>query len=251
MQTIPGQGQHAAVVPDHGIAFAKWIFGEIFWYTFNLAMFKICILLLYVRVFPYRWLRTLAIFLGATIITWLVVIELVYLLQCKPIRAAWDVTIKDKKCLDSRSIYISQSVPTIAFDLIILSLPTILVWRVQLPKMSKMMVLALFMLCGLVTVASIVRLDLIVHAVYEDFTCTASRLVKLFVLISPYREFYYPWSLVRCRAMSRSCLRLPSHLWCSASCFASEGVWWNDCLHDSYKESWAHLETVYENELHS
>lgn len=167
-----GQGRHAAALADHGLKFARWIFGEIFWYTFNLAMFKYGILLLYVRIFPQRWLRPFATGLAILIGLWLVVIEFVYLFQCKPVHAAWDVATPGKKCLDAKSIYIGQSVPTIAFDLVILCLPPILVRRLQIPAISKTSVLAMFFLCGLVTIASIVRLVLIVQTPIVDTTCT-------------------------------------------------------------------------------
>lgn len=166
--TIPGQGRHSAALPDHGLKFARWVYGEIFWYTFNLAMFKYAILLLYLRVFPQRWLRPFVVGLAGLIATWLVAIQLVYLFQCRPVHAAWDVATPGKRCLDAKSIYVGQSVPTIIFDLVVLALPPFLVWRVHLPAMSKATVLAMFLLCGLVTVASVVRLVLILETEIVD-----------------------------------------------------------------------------------
>jgi hypothetical protein len=166
--TIVGQGRHSAALPDHGLKFARWVFGEILWYTFNLAMFKYAILLLYLRVFPQRWLRPFVVGLAGFIAIWLITIQLVYLFQCRPVHAAWDVSTPGKRCLDTKSIYVGQSVPTIFFDLVLLALPPFLVWRVRLPAMSKATVLIMFLLCGLVTVASVVRLALILEAEIVD-----------------------------------------------------------------------------------
>lgn len=145
------------------------------WYTFDLAMFKYGILLLYIRIFPQRWLRPVVITLSSLIAAWLVVMELVFLFKCKPIHAAWDLdALPTAKCLDFVHVLIGQSVPTIFFDLVILSLPPILIWRVRIPVIDKTSVVATFLLCGLVTGASVVRLVLIIEAKAVDTSCTSN-----------------------------------------------------------------------------
>lgn len=170
-----GQGRHSEALPDHGQKNFRWVFGETLWYTFDLAMFKYAILLLYVRIFPQRWLRPFVITLAVLIAAWLISIELVFLFQCNPVHAAWDQdALPTAKCLNTIHVFIGQSAPTIVFDVIILSLPPILIWRVQIPAIDKTSVLATFLLCGLVTGASTVRLILIVNAHFVDTSCTSN-----------------------------------------------------------------------------
>lgn len=157
-----GQGRHGAALADHGAKAYRWVYGDTLWYAFNLAMFKYGILLLYIRIFPQRWLRPFVTTLAVAIAVWLVIIELIFIFQCKPIRAAWDVSaLPTANCISF--VHVGQSAPTVFFDLIILSLPPILIWRVRIPAIDKTSVVAAFLLCGLVTGASIVRLVLIVR----------------------------------------------------------------------------------------
>ncbi|KUI60250.1 hypothetical protein VP1G_07461 [Cytospora mali] len=166
-----GQGRHSAALPDHGEKDFRWAFGEILWYTFDLAMFKYGILLLYIRIFPQRWLRPFVITLVVLIAAWLITMEAVFIFQCKPVHASWDLEARPTaKCFNNIHVFIGQSVPTIVFDVIILSLPPILVWRVQIPAIDKTSVLATFLLCGLVTAASTVRLVIITSADPVDTT---------------------------------------------------------------------------------
>ena len=184
---IAGQGRHAADLPDHGAKAFLWVFGDTLWYTFDLAMFKYGILLLYIRIFPQRWLRPFVITLSALIAVWLVIMELVFLFKCKPIYAAWDLNaLATAKCLDFVHVFIGQSVPTIFFDLIILSLPPILVWRVRIPAIDKTSVVATFLLCGLVTGASVVRLVLIIEAKAVDTSCTSNFIRRYLHHVSDY-----------------------------------------------------------------
>ena len=117
-------------------------------YSSGLAFFKLAFLLLYVRVFPLRWLRITSWIIGSFIVAWGIALEFLFIFQCTPINSLWDMSVKGH-CIEQNILFLVQSVPTIVFDIIILALPVRLVWFLNIGRTSKLALLAVFTMGGL------------------------------------------------------------------------------------------------------
>jgi hypothetical protein len=62
---------------------------------------------------------------------------LTIIFQCMPVKAAWDSTVTNKKCIDINAYYLANAVANIATDLITYTLPMQLVAKIQLPAKQK------------------------------------------------------------------------------------------------------------------
>lgn len=73
--------------------------------------------------------------------------ELLYL--CQPIAKNWDLTITTGSCINATSIYIFSGAMNTLTDIVILTLPVIIVWGIHLPIRQKVGVVATLMTGGL------------------------------------------------------------------------------------------------------
>lgn len=117
-------------------------------YTMSLLAIKISILQLYRSIFPGRGFTITTSVVGAGVIAWGVAVILVSIFQCNPIRGAWDLTIP-ATCIPLPRFYLSNAVPNIVMDVIILALPIPNVWNLQMSIRQKFVVSSLFLLGGL------------------------------------------------------------------------------------------------------
>ncbi|KAF2230499.1 hypothetical protein EV356DRAFT_453738 [Viridothelium virens] len=166
-----GQGVHLATLPNENLPeYFKQLYLQLAVYAPGLVFFKIALLLFYVRVFPHdRRLRFMTWMLSAAIGIWLIIIECIALFQCSPVHKFWDQDISGK-CISQEALFLGQSIPTVIFDLIILGLAVPLVWGIKLPRSSRAALIGIFMMGGLVTVISIVRLHYALQPVKDDIT---------------------------------------------------------------------------------
>ena len=141
-----GFGSHP---PDEGRQYIHNLYFELLAYNASLAFFKYALLLLYVRIFPSRWLKVISWCLGLLITIWMITIEFMSIFRCDPLTRAWMRSMPGS-CISLKALFLSQSIPTILFDLVILVLPIPLVWEVQLPTKAKRLgVVGMFLLGGL------------------------------------------------------------------------------------------------------
>ena len=144
-----GEGKHESTLPWGETRYLHGMYFDLLFYNASLVFFKLSLLFLYNRVFlRLTWLKIVSWILGGLIVAWLVAIELVLIFQCDPIRRAWNETIPGK-CLNQRSLFLAQSVPTITFDISILLMAIPLVWNLQLPLSSKFGLVGVFGMGGM------------------------------------------------------------------------------------------------------
>jgi len=165
-------GWHMAQISPANLEFYNLnIYVVLLFYNPGLAFFKLSLLAFYVRVFPViRWLRISCYALGSLIIAWVVATQFAFIFRCTPVAAAW--VAEAGKCINPTSIFIAQSIPTLVFDISILALPIRTVWGTQLKKSQRVGVISVFMLGGLVTIISVVRLENTLTLTNDDFTWT-------------------------------------------------------------------------------
>ena len=174
IQLSNGFGKHEETVSPEALrryAYLFYIF--LLFYNPGLCFFKYSVLAFYLRVFPIvTWLRYSVYALAVLVTMWILGIEFTLIFRCLPISAAW--TLSPGKCISERTIFITQSVPTIFFDVAIISLPISLIWNLRLARPSRIGVVSMFLLGGLVTLMSIVRLTSTLTSSDSDMTCKRS-----------------------------------------------------------------------------
>ncbi|KAF2177433.1 hypothetical protein K469DRAFT_357641 [Zopfia rhizophila CBS 207.26] len=141
-------------------------------YNAGLALFKYSFLAFYIRVFPViNWVRRFCYTLAVIITIWVLANSFALIFRCTPVSASWNPN-EATTCIDLRHIYLSQSIPTICFDIAILFLPIRLVCNAGLRRADRLGVIAVFGFGGLVTVISITRLAVILSENTSGFSWT-------------------------------------------------------------------------------
>jgi hypothetical protein len=86
----------------------------------------------------------------AIIIIWAIAGSFVGIFTCNPVHAFWTFSLlPTAKCINTQHYYISTWVPNIVTDLMILCLPQLKVWKLQINTRSKIAVGMVFLLGSL------------------------------------------------------------------------------------------------------
>ena len=140
-------GRHSILIPDV-TRFAQYSLAVELLLPLILIPARIALLLLYRRIFPLRWLHItvncLLAFAVALTITWF----LFSLLQCNPVQAAWDTSVKGQ-CVDVFVPFIVFNWGNIVLDLVMLSLPIPILWKLNMSTSRKVQVTGIFLTGGL------------------------------------------------------------------------------------------------------
>ncbi|KAF2402811.1 hypothetical protein EJ06DRAFT_310218 [Trichodelitschia bisporula] len=152
MQAVKlGVGTHYWVIVAKGadVVAAYW---RALWFValaYNAAMMviKISVLALYQRLGD-RGLKRLSFGMMGIVACSGIANMLTVVFQCKPLDAAWDIRIKEKKCINLNGFYLAVAVTNILTDLMTYTLPIPLVVKLQLPKKQKI-VLGIMLCLGL------------------------------------------------------------------------------------------------------
>ncbi|KAI5236344.1 hypothetical protein E4T42_09492 [Aureobasidium subglaciale] len=159
-----GMGKHIwdVTLADYSPHFLlMWTVSAVVYITAMLAI-KFSILMMYRRLFPiqnFRWrwwvvtLFTFGYSIGGILAT---------VFSCTPIHAAWDITVSDRRCINTGAFYIANGVLNSISDLMILFLALPIVWGLALRKRDKLTLCSLFGLGGVSCIISIVRLKVLI-----------------------------------------------------------------------------------------
>lgn len=150
-----------------------------FIYPTVIATIKISVLAMYYRIFPTKFIKWGFIGLGGFTAAWWLVVALVTIFQCSPIRAAWVLTLQpsvnpSSKCIDNNAFFIGNGVPNIVTDLCIMVLPLREVYKLHIRTSQKIALGGVFLLGALVIVSSIIKLTVTVKLfsqAHADYTC--------------------------------------------------------------------------------
>ncbi|KAI4656049.1 hypothetical protein J4E93_000765 [Alternaria ventricosa] len=139
------------------IAFLRNIYiGQIL-YTLSITSIKLSVLAFYWRLFEIKSRITIYVVTAASI-AWCIAIMLCVIFNCLPVRAAWDITITQKTCIETRDIYLGGSVPNVILDFFIVIMPIPHVWRLHAPLAQRIVLAGMFALGTFIAVVSLVRL---------------------------------------------------------------------------------------------
>lgn len=141
-------------------------------YDVAIVSTKLSVLALYYRVFVTSAFRTVVIITAAFILMWLVTMEVVLGLECRPIQAWWGAT--EGSCVDLVAFGYFTNITNLASDMWIFLLPIPTILRLQTSRYRKISLCFLFSV-GLGTcVISGARLSVIVSMGATDITCKHS-----------------------------------------------------------------------------
>ncbi|KAK1139089.1 hypothetical protein N8T08_001275 [Aspergillus melleus] len=125
---------------------------------FTVTPAKISVLLFYVRIFNTFKFRMFAYAVGFIVLGHGIGVFFAAIFQCSPIAYTWDKTIQGGTCFDQQAFYRYVSPPNILFDVLILVMPLPFVWKLHTWMGQKLALTGVFLLGGLGTVASILRM---------------------------------------------------------------------------------------------
>lgn len=149
-------------------AYGEWIqtFATLMWTKVSICLFLIRIPVTKALIRP---LQGAVIFLVVSN----VVLTLLWILQCRPVAAAWDTSLQPHLCFTRgqlERIIISQAIISVVSDFVFASYPILILWKVQM-KLSTKVSLCCLMGIGVFTGACcIVRTVLNYQAVARDKT---------------------------------------------------------------------------------
>jgi hypothetical protein len=127
---------------------------------------------LYLRIFQsHKWFKySLWLISGLIVIFFLLTFFLV-IFQCNPPAAAFDFTITNAKCISIKDFFYASGSVNVITDLLLVALPMPLVWQLNLNVRKRLLIIFLFSLGILASVASMIRLTTLHLLGAIDVTC--------------------------------------------------------------------------------
>ncbi|KAJ5098313.1 hypothetical protein N7532_005314 [Penicillium argentinense] len=152
-------GTHSSLLSPHILQQQlKCLWAAIPMYNASLAFTKFSILFQYIRIFPARSFRLACyIVMGivATYSSWAIVSGYV---NCVPVAKFWNHDLPGN-CLSFEAVWFFNASMNIATDVTLLVLPMPFLVKLQLPRMQKIALMAVFAIGILVVITSILRLS--------------------------------------------------------------------------------------------
>ncbi|KAH9818212.1 integral membrane protein [Teratosphaeria destructans] len=153
-------GMGYAVVPLASATNAiKAVYASEVFYYFSIFLIKMSIMFLYLRLAAdlESTLRKDTIILTVIFIAQFASTLVVVGVQCIPMARYWDHNAPGT-CVNITAFFYSTNIFTIITDCIMLALPVPTLWRLQRPRTQRIGILAAFLMGGLSTISSIIRL---------------------------------------------------------------------------------------------
>ncbi|PKS10096.1 hypothetical protein jhhlp_001846 [Lomentospora prolificans] len=143
-QAVLGLGKHwwwldfANVVP---MSQAGWY--SILFYEMSLWFSQTAILILYLRIWTYPWVRRCTWILMAIIVAYNMFVFVSIFIACIPLEAFWDFTVPSKYC-HTTDVWFANTYLHIATDFLIYFLPMPVILRLRFPRRQKILLFVLF-----------------------------------------------------------------------------------------------------------
>lgn len=128
--------------------FAQTLFAMEILYSLAIAIGKTSILLLYRRVFGER--RGFRVFLWGMMVflwMWALTETIIAIVQCTPVAYQWNKSL-DGVCIDQLATYRYIPLPNVVHDVVLLALPTPMIWQLQKVSIHQKLALTVVFLIG-------------------------------------------------------------------------------------------------------
>ncbi|KAF3771402.1 hypothetical protein M406DRAFT_24719, partial [Cryphonectria parasitica EP155] len=183
MTRVGGVGRHVLwleeEMPEALVGWAQCIFAfEIIYFT-SVALPKLSILCLYLRIFNWtgRMRNTALSILALTVMT-SVSLVVAACFQCRPIQFWWDRTIPGGSCFEIQTFFHAQAIPGLILDVAIMVLPLRTIWHLEMPLIKRLALIGIFAVASFGIVSSIVRATVFFDtAAFDDRTWASVDLV--------------------------------------------------------------------------
>ena len=109
---------------------------------------KLSVLSLYRRLFPSKILKKALILVAIFVFSYSIAAVFTVVFQCYPIQANWDPAVSGR-CIDFGSCVLAFGICNIVSDFTILALPLPVLWRLQVSRNQKWVLVGLFLSGGL------------------------------------------------------------------------------------------------------
>ncbi|KAI9847346.1 MAG: hypothetical protein M1838_000930 [Thelocarpon superellum] len=168
-----GFGRHAILAgPRKAENFIKTLFAFEIMYNITIVLIKTSVLLFYRRALPLAGFRMVLNVATAFVIAWGISATLGVTFQCVPISYLWKHS-GPAQCINQIALVISTAAINVFTDLFIVILPIPLVWRLQATRRKRLAVSGIFVLGGVVIIASVMRFPYLKHFLTRDPTWDA------------------------------------------------------------------------------
>lgn len=105
---------------------------------------KMALLLVYRRLAPQKWFHVTIWATSFVVIGSSIAITFTTIFPCKPVRAGWDITITDKKCIDRPAVYQATAIMGAITDAMVLAVPIPVVIPLQISRRQKIGLICFF-----------------------------------------------------------------------------------------------------------
>ncbi|RWA11981.1 hypothetical protein EKO27_g3116 [Xylaria grammica] len=146
--------------PDTTVVLFKALLAADVLYGFSSPLVKLAVLVFIRRIFPTRTIKIGTIVLASLSIGWAIAVLIVNLLQCRPLRAFWQLELQalpETQCLDFILYFVGNSIANTVIDFCTLVLPIHEILKLQISKAKKIGVCGIFLLGGIAFAASLLR----------------------------------------------------------------------------------------------
>lgn len=158
--------------PSHGLSTntdAQDFYVSIVLYCAGLLFLKLTFLFQYYRVLAVSLQMRLVYWVAIFIVgAWALSQTLLGIFACTPVAAFWDKSIPDARCIPNLPQFHINAAGNIITDVAVFALPLPAIWKLNLVKAQKVVLLAIFSLGFFTVVISIIRIRYL--GVFEDFT---------------------------------------------------------------------------------
>ncbi|OQD61583.1 hypothetical protein PENPOL_c016G06858 [Penicillium polonicum] len=166
-----GAGYHIETyTPEQLTTFFKLCLPVTVVYNISITFSKASVLFLYERIFSIdRRLRLWIRIMMFILVAYLLSASFGLIFTTNPVQAQWDYWIPHTT-IDKLPFYIVIGVANLLLDIVILSIPQTIVWKIHQSLKRRISIAAVFMLGGFVCIASIVRITSLLTIKTNDLT---------------------------------------------------------------------------------
>ncbi|KAG7118744.1 hypothetical protein HYQ44_005887 [Verticillium longisporum] len=129
-------------------------------YVAVLALTKASIILMYIHIFRSSiTFRCWSYAILSMLILSTIIITPLTIVSCRPVRFFWDRDVKGGTCVDINALAYAHSAIAILFDIIIITMPIGMLWRLNMPTTRKLQIGVMFAIGGFGLIATVLRLQ--------------------------------------------------------------------------------------------
>lgn len=171
---VEGYGRHIDDLANpQRKAALRWFFIAQTPYKIVVALNKVSLVLLYMRIFISRSFKISAHIVLAVVISYGIAGVAATIFQCIPIAGSWDKSV-DATCINSDMFWVANAILNILTDVMVLALPIPSIFGLQLKRRERFMLCLIFLLGGLC-----VQLIIEIHRLTASNSVTITSILRV------------------------------------------------------------------------